>query len=316
VCDPAVELLPIECLVPGMELTAGTPPVPEAAKNVPGQFNFRGGSGAAKIAGLTDLLGPNGFNVDLNAPAVTTNGRLVKNVGYMAGDILLGGKGSDTLEGERGNDLIDGDVWLNVQLRAVLNPGFTFPVGSPCNQDQNGQPAPPSNIGFCDDQRYLIHFAFADPQQLNPGTISIIRTIVTPSPQPPPDCGAVQPLNCDTAVYNFNRAEYDINLLPNGIVQVFHDPAKIKGGHLDEGTDLLRIIEQIQFADVTIPVPKPLNAVPALVGLTQAAATTAILQAGLIVGTVTTANSTTAHIGTVIDSSPTPGFLLPPNSPV
>ncbi|HKB13269.1 MAG TPA: PASTA domain-containing protein, partial [Vicinamibacterales bacterium] len=171
-------------------------------------------------------------------------------------------------------------------------------------------------IGFCDDPRDLVNFVFADPQQLNPGNISIIRTIVTPSPQPPPDCGAVLPLNCDTAVYDFNRAEYDINLLPNGIVQVFHDPAKIKGGHLDEGTDLLRNIEQIQFADVTIPVPKPLNAVPALVGLTQAAATTAILQAGLIVGTVTTANSTTAHIGTVIDSSPTPGFLLPPNSPV
>jgi beta-lactam-binding protein with PASTA domain len=307
-CDPTVELLPVECLIPGMELTAGTPPVQVPAKGVPGEVNFRGGSGAAKIAGLTELM--TAFGVDLNSPAVVANGRQVKGVGFMGGDILLGGKGSDTLEGKRGDDLIDGDVWLNVQLRAVLNPGFTFPAASACNPG-----ATPTNIGLCDDPRDLVAYVFADPQQLNPGNISIVRSIVTPPPVKP-DCGAVLPLNCDTAVYNFNREEYDINLLPNGIVQVFHDPAKIKGAHLDEGTDLLRNIEQLQFADVLMPVPKPLNTVPAVVGLTQAAATTLILQAGLRVGTVTFVNSTTAHIGTVVDSSPTPGNQLPANSPV
>jgi beta-lactam-binding protein with PASTA domain/Ca2+-binding RTX toxin-like protein len=293
-CDPVVELLPIECLIPGMELVAGTPPVAQAAKNVPGQVNFRGGSGAAKITGLTELLGPNGFNIDLNAPPISGNGKLVKGVGFMGGDILLGGKGSDTIEGKRGNDLIDGDVWLNVQLRGVLNDG---------------------TIKLVDDPRDLVDDVFADPQRLNPGNISIIRSIVTPPPLPP-DCGAVQPLNCDTAVYNFNREEYDVNVLPNGIIQVFHDPAKIKGVHLDEGTDLLRNIEQIRFADVTIPVPKPLDTVPAVKGLTQAAATTAILQAGLRLGVVTFANSTTFKIGTVIDSFPEPGIVLPVNSPV
>jgi beta-lactam-binding protein with PASTA domain len=275
-----------------MELTAGTPPVPEPAKNVPGQVNFRGGSGAAKIAGLTELMAA--FGVDLNSPAVFANGRQVKGVGFMAGDILLGGKGSDTIEGLRGDDLIDGDAWLNVQLRAVLNDG---------------------TVKLVDDPRDLVNDVFADPQRLNPGNISIIRSIVTPPPLPA-DCGAVQPLNCDTAVYDFNREEYDVNVLPNGIIQVFHDPAKIKGGHLDEGTDLLRNIEQIQFADVLIPVPKPRDTVPAVKGLTQAAATTAILQAGLRLGTVTTANSTTFKIGTVIDSSPEPGIVLPANSPV
>src|SRR4029079_9942225 len=47
-CDPAVEVIALECLKPGMELTAGTPPVAVPAKGVPGQVNFPGGSGAAK----------------------------------------------------------------------------------------------------------------------------------------------------------------------------------------------------------------------------------------------------------------------------
>jgi beta-lactam-binding protein with PASTA domain len=294
-CDPAAEVLAVECLVPGMELTAGTAPVPVPAVGVPGQFNFRGGSGAAKIAGLTELMGPNGFNADLNAPAIPGTLRPVKLVGFMGGDILLGGLGSDTLEGKQGDDLIDGDVWLNVQLRAVMNDG---------------------TIKLVDDPRDLVDDVFADPQRLNPGNISIIRSIVTPNPQPPPDCGAVKPLNCDTAVFNFPRAEYDISVNANGTVTVFHNPAKLAGAHLIEGTDTLRNIEQLKFSDITIPTPKALNTVPNVLGLTQAAATTAILQAGLRVGTVTSANSTTFKIGTVLSSSPRPGVTLAPNSPV
>ncbi|HEU0114453.1 MAG TPA: peroxidase family protein, partial [Thermomicrobiales bacterium] len=87
-CDPPGEIA--ECLVVGMELKAGTPPTAVPAIGVPGQVNLRGGSGAAKIAGLTQLMGPAGFNKDLNAPAIP----LVKGVGFMGGDILLGGKGS------------------------------------------------------------------------------------------------------------------------------------------------------------------------------------------------------------------------------
>src|SRR5207248_2303964 len=57
-------------------------------------------------------------------------------------------------------------------------------------------------------------------------------------------------------------------------------------------------------------------AVPAVLGLTQAAATAAILQAGLIVGTVTQANSTTFHIGTVMAVNPREGTTLAANAPV
>jgi beta-lactam-binding protein with PASTA domain len=171
-------------------------------------------------------------------------------------------------------------------------------------------------VKLVDDPRDLVADVFADPQRLNPGNISIIRSIVTPSPQPPPDCGAVQPLNCDTAVFAFDRLEYDIVLNANGTVTVTHVPSRAAVVRLDEGSDTLRNIEQLQFADVLIPVPKRQNTVPGVVGLTQAAATTAILQAGLRVGVVTSVNSATIGIGKVVSADPRAGTTLPPNSPV
>jgi beta-lactam-binding protein with PASTA domain len=169
-------------------------------------------------------------------------------------------------------------------------------------------------IRLVDSPVDLVGDLFSDPPRLNPGNISIIRTIVTP-PSIPADCTAVLPLNCDTAVFSFTRAEYDI-VLDGPRVLVTFVPGRAAAVRLDEGTDTLLNIEQLQFSDVTIPVPRPNNTVPGVIGLTQAAATTAILQAGLRVGVVTTANSPTIPIGRVISSSPRPGVTLPPNAPV
>src|SRR5207237_5095884 len=119
-----------------------------------------------------------------------------------------------------------------------------------------------------------------------------------------------------TAVFNFPRGEYDITVSATGIVTVFHDPAKVGGAHALEGTDTLRNMEQLRFSDITIPVPPQQPAVPAVLGLTQAAATTAILQAGLRVGTVTSANSTVFKIGTVMAVNPREGTTLAANAPV
>jgi len=52
---------------------------------------------------------------------------------------------------------------------------------------------------------------------------------------------------------------------------------------------------------------QPQVAVPSVVGLTQTAATTAITNAALVVGTVTTATSTTVPAGSVISQSPVGG---------
>jgi hypothetical protein len=60
------------------------------------------------------------------------------------------------------------------------------------------------------------------------------------------------------------------------------------------------------FAETYLALP-PSVAVPNVVGLTQAALTTAITGAGLVVGTVTTASSSTVAAGNVISESPAAG---------
>ncbi len=198
-CDPAAGLV-AECLLPGMELTA---------------------AGAAKIDGLTALMAAFGAAGDLNAPAIPG----VKGVGFMGGDIILGGLGSDTLEGKQGDDLIDGDVWLNVQLEATYNDG---------------------TVRLVDTPRDLVADVMSDPQLLNPGRIRIVKTIVTPV-TPPADCGAATPLNCDTAVFNFPSTEYVTTLNANGTVTVQHVPPG--GVSKAEGTDTLRNMERATFTD-------------------------------------------------------------------
>src|SRR5262249_46971302 len=77
------------------------------------------------------------------------------------------------------------------------------------------------------------------------------------------------------------------------------------------------VISQDPAATLTVDVGTPMNmvvssgrppvAVPNVVGLTQAAATTSLTGAGLTVGTVTTSPSTTVAAGLVISQTPTAG---------
>jgi Ca2+-binding RTX toxin-like protein len=255
--DPAA---PAEfLLLPGMELTAAY---------------------AAKVTGLQQLM--NAFG---------------KPLPFMGGNLLMGGAGSDLIEGKGGDDLIDGDVWLNVQLRAVLNDG---------------------TVKLVDSARELIDDVFADPQRLNPGNITIVRSIVTLA-VPAPDCNAAVPRNCDIAVFTGPRSDYDVIQNGNGTVTVVHLAGVGSFGIRNDGTDTLRNIERIRFSDTTINAPGAGGTtsvtVPAVIGLTQAGATLAITNAGLGVA-VATANSATVPSGNVISQTPAADSLALPGSVV
>jgi beta-lactam-binding protein with PASTA domain len=280
-CDPPGEIA--ECLVgatatePGMELTAA------------GAAKIGAAPGAGQVS-LTQLMGPLGFNQDLNDPAIPG----VKGVGFMGGDILLGGIGSDILEGKLGDDLMDGDRWFNVQLKYRLNGETT---------DR-----------FADHLTELQDFIFSDPQQLNPGNISIVKTIVTPT-VPAADCGTASPQNCDTAVFNFPLVDFDITNIPlaggGSRVIVTHVPAAKADIPFAEGTDTLLNIERLQFTDANIAVPITVNAtVPSIAGLDEATATAVLLNAGFSVGIVGAVNSDTVPIDLTVRQSPTAGSLL------
>jgi Ca2+-binding RTX toxin-like protein len=211
---------------------------------------------------------------------------------FRGGNIILGGAGSDLIEGRGGDDILDGDRWLNVQLRATLNNG---------------------TVKLANSLQELKTDVFADPQRLNPGNIQIVRSIVT-DPAVPADCGVAAPRNCDTAVFSGLRAEYlissnaDGSLTVQDTVALRRNPA-LGQGAANDGTDTLRNFERLQFADGVIAAPgaAPVGTpVPNIVGQTQAAAQTAITNAGLV-SSITRANNPAVACGIVIDQSPIAG---------
>ncbi|MGH8635601.1 MAG: FG-GAP-like repeat-containing protein [Burkholderiales bacterium] len=82
----------------------------------------------------------------------------------------------------------------------------------------------------------------------------------------------------------------------------------------------LQVLDRITRApfDVRIALPSGGTnvSVPAVVGLTQEAAMAAVTQAGLVVGAITTASSTTVPEGIVLEQSPAGGAALPPGGVV
>ena len=113
----------------------------------------------------------------------------------------------------------------------------------------------------------------------------------------------------DTAVFTGPRAEYAISVLPGGVVIVDH------GAGVD-GRDTLRNIEQLTFADGTIPVPSADGqlTVPAVLGLQQADAEAAIVAAGLAFSIEIIEND--APAGTVLTQAPAALTRVAPGSTV
>src|SRR5262249_48845398 len=120
----------------------------------------------ALISGLQDFLGT----------GVTSFG---------AGNIILGGDGSDLITGNGGDDLIDGDKWLNVRISVRQNVDGTGPEIASFNSAKDLTP-------FMRDGIY------------NPGQLVAVREIL-------PGAGGF-----DTAQYNGNLADYTIAV--NGVV--------------------------------------------------------------------------------------------------
>jgi Ca2+-binding RTX toxin-like protein len=131
---------------------------------------------------------------------------------FAAGDIILGGDGDDRITGGGGDDIIDGDKWLNVRIS----------VRSAANHNVE--------IASHNSMTTLASAMFAGT--INPGQLEIVREILTAD-----GAGDV-----DTAAYVGNRANYTVTFSNGGTVVVTDNVG-------DEGTDILRNIERLQFAD-------------------------------------------------------------------
>jgi Ca2+-binding RTX toxin-like protein len=134
---------------------------------------------------------------------------------FAAGDIILGGDGSDIIQGNAGDDIIDGDKWLDVQ------------IGVWADTTRTGEP-----IRLVNSMTALTAEVFAGT--INPGQLGIVRTIRTDATSG----------DIDVARYVGLRSEYAFSATADGQVIVSH---AVEDG-LD-GTDRLRNIERVQFAD-------------------------------------------------------------------
>ncbi len=165
-----------------------------------------------------------------------TNVALIENLnqlldpgatGFATGNIILGGAGSDVIQGNGGDDLIDGDKWLNVRISVREN------------ADGTGD-----ELFSVDSMVDLIPMMLAGT--INPGQLVAVREILDS------DDGY------DTAVFRGNFADYQIVDAGNG-TWIVSDSIATR-----DGTDTLKNVERLQFADGTFVIPgnEALNAEP------------------------------------------------------
>ncbi|MDX1253637.1 MAG: peroxidase family protein, partial [Oceanisphaera sp.] len=154
------------------------------------------------ISGLRDFLGT----------AATAEG-------FGAGNIILGGDGSDIIEGRGGDDLIDGDMWLNVRISVRLNVNDAG-----------------SEIASYTSLKQMVPLMLDGTY--NPGQLVIVRELEAGNG------------GFDTAMYTGNIADYIITRDTRGTADVSDDIFTVTDTFIDgDGSDRLTHIERLQFND-------------------------------------------------------------------
>ena len=193
-------------------------------------------AGVARINGLNQLITPAMLTVNPAAAGgifanTSTHQCLLDGNVWGAGNILLGGAGSDLIEGRGADDIIDGDRYVNVRLSVRTNPAQpASQIGS--TDLMTGLPKV-GNFGTGTAGMTLQQAVFAG--LVNPGNIVAVREILTA----PADAAAV-----DTAVFSAARTSYTITPHADG------SPTVDSNGGAD-GVDTVRNIEQLRFSDTT-----------------------------------------------------------------
>ncbi|MNS45016.1 RTX-I toxin determinant A from serotypes 1/9 [compost metagenome] len=167
---------------------------------------------------LTNIDLVNGLRAFLGAAAAGPDGIVgTADDQFGAGNILLGGGGSDIIEGRGGDDLVDGDMWLNVRISVRQNLDGTGP-----------------EIATFDSMEPMIPFMLDGT--FNPGQLVIVREILTDAPA------------FDTALFTGNQLDYTVTTV-GGVTTVVDS---VVGR---DGTDRLTNIERLQFNDQSLTLP-------------------------------------------------------------
>ena len=243
--------------------------------------------GIDRITGLRQLLGGTADADDPIKGIETLFGAGVTT--FRDGNILIGGDGNDMLRGRGGFDILDGDAWLNVRIKIVVDGTVYSAESMSTDTSVAGQYAGKVYNTFADGSPDFSSVAFGGKsltslmldRTINPADMSIVREIL----QDNTDANGAD-MNVDTAVFQGGILEYEIEGttitydattgeatgrtgtindvngdgfirvkdLDDGLVAAPGRPGllTVSRGALTDDIDLLKNVERLQFADTTI----------------------------------------------------------------
>ncbi len=208
-------------------------------------------AGVARISGLNQLVTPGMLTVpaaQLIANTSTHQCLLEGNV-WGAGNILLGGGGSDLIEGRGADDIIDGDRYLNVRLSVRTN--RTDPATEIGSTELMTGVAKSGNFGAGTAGMTLQQAVFAG--LLDPGNIVAVREILTSTTS-----------DTDVALFSGPQASYTRTVASVGGEQVFTVTDNVG----TDGIDTVRNVEILRFADGDVSTAPTQAAAPTAVTAT------------------------------------------------
>ncbi|WP_260680590.1 peroxidase family protein [Arthrobacter sp. KBS0703] len=213
-------------------------------------------AGVDRIAGLGDLVTtfPT-LTSDVVAASASKDCPLLTGTNVWGeGNILLGGSGSDLMEGRGANDIIDGDRYLGVRLSVRTNAADpASEIGSASieglgqsamasryQKDANGNLTGPT----------LQEAVFAGT--VNPGNIVAVREVLTGSG------------GTDSAVFTGPAADYTVTTTGGtGVLGSPGSTTTVTDNVGTDGTDTLRNVERLVFADSVAPAAPVIGAAAA-----------------------------------------------------
>ena len=253
-------------------------------------------AGVDRIAGL-DALIPEFTTTLASVVAVSAQGDCPILTGpnvWGAGNVLLGGAGSDLIEGRGADDIIDGDAYLSLRLSVRTNPSDpATEIGSASitgtNQSAMASQYLSDGAGGLSGPT-LQEAVFAGT--VDPGDIVAVREILQGSG------------GTDSAVFTNAEADYTVTTVPVGAaVGSPGSTTTVVDNVGTNGTDTLRNIERLVFSDTVAPsVPiigtatagnaqATVNWTPAAGGIATSFSVKVLDAAGAQVGVVQTAGA-------------------------
>lgn len=154
----------------------------------------------------------------------------VTNCVWNAGDIILGGAGSDTITGRNGNDLIDGDAVLQTWVSIPSAWGFANEA-----PDYVSVPAGRAYVASISKVSEFIANNLVDSDVI--ASLQIVRLIAQTG----------HATENDVAVFQSPRANYTFTVNANGTITV--SDSGNGAAAINDRTDTLRNIETLRFSD-------------------------------------------------------------------